>query len=74
MKPSEKQKKVISIIQSQLSFWENTNDINSPTHECDIDEEINLIKIFDDVFNEFEAENLKHELYDLYYYIRNIKG
>ena len=38
MKPNESQITVIKSIESTLSFWEGTNDINSPTHECDIDE------------------------------------
>ncbi len=38
MKPNNGQIKIIESIRSTLSFWENTNDIDSPTHECDIDE------------------------------------
>jgi hypothetical protein len=38
MKPNKSQIKVIEAIKDTLSFWEGTNDINSPTHECDIDE------------------------------------
>jgi hypothetical protein len=38
MKPNKSQIKVINAIKDTLSFWEGSNDINSPTHECDIDE------------------------------------
>ena len=38
MKPNKSQLKVIEAIKGTLSFWEESNDINSPTHECDIDE------------------------------------
>ena len=38
MKPNKSQIKVIECIKGTLSFWEGTNDIDSPTHECDIDE------------------------------------
>lgn len=38
-KINEKQKEIIKFFQKQLSFWENTNDINSPTHMTDIGEE-----------------------------------
>lgn len=32
MKPSEKQKELISQIASEIRGWENTNDIDSPNH------------------------------------------
>lgn len=38
MKPNEAQLRVIKAIKDTVSFWEGTNDIDSPTHECDIDE------------------------------------
>ena len=38
MKPNKAQLQVIKTIKDTFSFWEGTNDINSPTHECDIDE------------------------------------
>lgn len=38
MKPTDKQKKVIEFFQTQLKFWEKTNDIKSPTHIGDIKE------------------------------------
>ena len=38
MKPNKSQIKVIKTIKDTMSFWEGSNDINSPTHECDIDE------------------------------------
>lgn len=40
MKPNEQQKKVCELIKSQASFWMNSNDIDSPTHFCDIGEEV----------------------------------
>ena len=38
MKPTKTQKAVIDAIIEQLNFWRGTNDINSPTHYCDMDE------------------------------------
>lgn len=32
MKPSEKQKQLIRQIASEISGWESTNDIDSPSH------------------------------------------
>ena len=37
MKPTTIQIKVIGAIIDQLNFWRGTNDINSPTHYCDMD-------------------------------------
>lgn len=39
-KINDKQKAVIKFFQKQLSFWENTNDIDSLTHYSDIGEEL----------------------------------
>lgn len=38
-KINEKQRAVIKFFLKQLSFWENTCDIDSPTHMTDIGEE-----------------------------------
>ena len=40
MKPNKKQKEICELIKSQASFWMSSNDIDSPTHLCDIDEEV----------------------------------
>lgn len=39
-KINEKQRAVIKFFLKQLSFWENTNDIDSFTHYSDISEEL----------------------------------
>lgn len=38
MKPTEEQKETIDVIISIIKTWKSTNDINSPTHVCDIEE------------------------------------
>lgn len=43
MKPTQLQKKICELVKSQASFWINTNDIDSPTHYCDMWEELNDI-------------------------------
>jgi len=40
MKPNENQIESINLIISIIESWKNTNDINSPTHESDINEEL----------------------------------
>lgn len=42
-KINEKQKEIIKFFQKQLSFWEKTNDIDSPTHYTDISEELRVL-------------------------------
>jgi hypothetical protein len=67
MKSSQKQKELCSFIMSQASFWSNTNDIDSPTHISDIEEEINNIEWLSD----YERIDLMDKVQDLYFFIRN---
>lgn len=60
-KINEKQKAIIKFFQKQLSFWENTNDIDSFTHHGDISEEIYCLSylVFDnDYHNYLSADEL----------------
>lgn len=60
-KINDKQKAVIKFFQKQLSFWENTNDIDSLTHYSDIGEEIYCLShlVFDnDYRNYLSADEL----------------
>lgn len=60
-KINDKQKAVIKFFQKQLSFWENTNDIDSLTHYSDIGEEIYCLShlVFDnDYHNYLSADEL----------------
>jgi hypothetical protein len=67
MKSSQKQKELCSFIMSQASFWSNTNDIDSPTHISDIEEEINNIEWLSD----YDRIDLMDKVQDLYFFIRN---
>lgn len=60
-KINEKQLAVIKFFQKQLSFWENTSDIDSYTHYTDISEEIYSLShlVFDnDYHNYLSADEL----------------
>ena len=60
-KINDKQRAIIKFFQKQLSFWENTNDIDSFTHYGDISEEIYCLShlIFDnDYHNYLSADEL----------------
>lgn len=67
-KINEKQRSVIKFFQKQLSFWENTNDIDSPTHITDIGEESYFLNDHVSVEVIDQLENIAIELY------QNIKG
>jgi hypothetical protein len=53
MKPNEKQLKLIKEIKNQVYFWESTNDINSPTHRTDIENEMDAF-YYNHVFDKEE--------------------
>ena len=52
MKPNKQQKEICELIKSQASFWINSNDIDSPTHLCDIDEEVAKLELDEDMESE----------------------
>jgi hypothetical protein len=66
MKPTPRQKVLIEEIQNQSYFWMNSNDIDSPTHYVDIEEE--AWKLEDDanltVEDRKKFEDLLSELFD----------
>jgi hypothetical protein len=72
MKPSDKQKELAKLIQSQAGFWLNTNDINSPTHEGDVGEEVRLLTL-NDTITDNQVKVLEAKILDLYYFIRDIE-
>ena len=69
MKPNKLQKDVCELIKRQAQFWINTNDINSPTHFCDIDEELLAMDDFDDVI----AEDISYLLKELLRIVKALK-
>ena len=70
MKATEKQKRVIEFFRTQLNYWENTNDINSPTHEGDIREELNKL---DDVLNDEEIATIDICAHQMYLNIKELE-
>ena len=57
---------------TQLSWWANSNDINSPTHSCDIEGEINNF-VIDDKITEPKAQELSSALQRLLHTIKGIE-
>ena len=68
MKPTNLQKQLCNIIKEQASFWENTNDIHSPTHYCDIEESVKCME----QLSEDAQEQLIQALETLYHVIKII--
>ena len=66
MKATDKQKELCEFIRSQSSYWANSNDIDSPTHYSDIDEEINNIEWL----NDYSKIGLMHLMEELYFFIK----
>lgn len=44
MKPTPRQKLLIEEVQNQVAYWMNTNDLTSPTHYGDLEEEIKKLE------------------------------
>lgn len=68
MKPTEKQKKIMDIIIQNLKFWKSTNDINSPSHNSSIEDDVNDALIYG-VIDEDEAEMLTDMISSIRYNI-----
>lgn len=72
MKPTPRQKQLIEEVQNQASFWMNTNDIDSPTHYCDMEEEVSKLEM-DDLLSKEEAKKFEDLLGDLFDFIKSKK-
>jgi hypothetical protein len=67
MKPTELQRKICEVIKIQANYWINTNDIHSPTHYNDIEEDVNDIDDLSDDAKEILIQCLEN----LYHFIKN---
>ena len=68
MKANRIQQEICDVIRSQASFWKDSNDISSPTHLCDIDEEL-FSQLLDDVSDD-DRYRLGRMLEKLYWFVR----
>ena len=71
-KPNDKQKEIAHLVEMQGAFWQQTNDINSPTHCCDIDEVTNNLVTFG-TLTEDEADTLNMSLATIYDLLLRLK-
>lgn len=68
MKPSEKQQVIIQTLESEINYWKNTNDINSPTHIVDIRECI--LAALSDIVSEEDIDCIEENLIHLLKIVR----
>ena len=71
MKANKIQSYICDVIHSQASFWQRSNDITSPTHLVDIEEECNAQ--FINLMEDEDIKELENKLIDLYWFIRKFK-
>lgn len=70
MKPSEKQIRIINKILFIIGSWRNSNDINSPTVNSDIYEELDIIP--EEELNEMNKIFISDKLLELLNKIREL--
>lgn len=68
MKANLIQQCLCDVICLQADFWRHSNDITSPTHLTDIEEE--CYAQLSDLMQDDEREELQEKLKDLYWFIR----
>lgn len=68
MKANKIQQHICNVIHSQEDFWKHSNDITSPTHLVDIEEEC-FVQL-DDLICDDDREEFEEKLKDLYWFIR----
>lgn len=66
MKPNAKQIAVAKMIAAQANFWATTNDIQSPTHNSDLDESVTAL-VNDGVLDEEDGEILLEGLEGIFF-------
>ena len=68
-KINEKTKRAIAYLKEQLDLWEHTNDISSPTHQCEIQ---SYSCKLDDVLYNLEIAELEHIALCMYLFLRGL--
>ena len=68
MKTNKTQQYICDVIQNQQNYWKHSNDITSPTHLTDIEEE--CFAQLDDLISDEDREEFEEKLKDLYRFIR----
>ena len=68
MEANKVQQCLCDVVHSQQDFWKHSNDITSPTHLVDIEEE--CFAQLSELLTEKELKEFEEKLKDLYWFIR----
>lgn len=75
MKPTEKQKHFCEQLQKimieNISHWQTTNDITSPSHFTLIDESVDVDKL--NYLSEYQVGKLRDLIGNIYYIVKTVK-
>ena len=71
MKANKIQQYLCDVILRQAYFWKHSNDITSPTHLNDIEEE--CYAQLDNLISDKDMEEFQDKLKDLYWFIRKFE-
>lgn len=71
MKPTDKQRKICDAIIREISWWRDSNDINSPTHYADLED--CLTANLDDLIGESERYMMQQKLTRIFEIVKRNK-
>lgn len=69
-KPNENQIEILDYVSSQINYWKRTNDINSPTHQGDMEEEMWKIE---ELLSDDQKEKILESLNNLLTTIKSVQ-
>lgn len=72
MKPTPGQIKLAQYIESQASWWQTTNDLRSPTHYCDISNDLSEL-VYEEAITEDESVEIIKTMEVLYELVKAVK-
>ena len=72
MKPNGKQIAACTFIEKNARYWQHTNDISSPTHQGDLNEEVKNVQFGEDILTDEEQKELANKMNDLLQFIRKL--
>ena len=71
MKPSAKQLQLLEVLSRHIKYWERTNDITSPTHTGDLDQDLQML-LNDVIITKVEKNIIYHNMVLLWVSINKI--
>lgn len=69
MKPTPQQVEIIKCLKIEMTHWQNTNDIRSPTHDSDLTAELSKFE-YDFGMSEEDWKDIHKHLWQIFLIIR----